>query len=122
MTKEGEKKVKRVNKRAPVRLWAKGKFVGFRRSKVQQNTNQCLVRVAGLADRKDASYYFGKRLVYIYKATTKTHKEKHGYRTIWGRICRAHGNGGTVVARFNTNLPSRAIGSTLRIMMYPQRA
>jgi large subunit ribosomal protein L35Ae len=129
MTKEAKKEVKtdgkkakRVNTKAPVRLWVKGKFLGFKRSKVQQNTNQCLVQVAGLADRKDTDFYFGKRLVYIYKAATKTHNSKHKYRTIWGRVCRAHGNNGTVIARFNTNLPPRAIGSTLRIMLYPQRA
>ena len=42
------KKAKRVNTKAPVRLWVKGKFLGFKRSKVQQNTNQCLVQVAGV--------------------------------------------------------------------------
>lgn len=43
-------------------------------------------------------------------------------QTIWGRISRAHGNTGAVLARFNHNLPPRAIGATLRVMLFPQRA
>lgn len=108
--KEEDKKKKRINKRAPIRLWVKSKFVGYRRSKVRQNINQCLVKVQGLADRKDADFYFGKRIVYIYKAIKKTHNTKHKYKTIWGRISKAHGNNGMVIARFNRNLPPKAIG------------
>ena len=42
-------------------------------------------------------------------------------KTIWGRISRAHGNTGAVLARFRHNLPPRAMGSTLRVMLFPQR-
>lgn len=42
-------------------------------------------------------------------------------QTIWGRISTTHGNTGAVLARFNTNLPPRAIGATLRVMLFPQR-
>ncbi len=116
-------KTKTVAKKSagrPLRLWVRAKFLGFRRSKVQQNTNQSILRLEGVNDRSGAQYYFGKRVAYIYK--TKSGQKDKRFRTIWGRISRAHGNTGAVLARFNTNLPARAIGSTLRVMLFPQRA
>ena len=63
--------------------------------------------------------YYGKRVAYIYKKSSGKKDDK--FRTIWGRISRSHGNTGAVIARFAKNLPPRAIGSTLRVMLYPQR-
>ena len=40
------------------------------RSKVQQNTNQTILRLEGVNDRSAAQYYFGKRVVFVYKATS----------------------------------------------------
>lgn len=115
-------KTKSIAKRSTgksVRLWVRAKFLGFRRSKVQQNTNQSILRLEGVNDRSGAQYYFGKRVAYIYK--TKSGQKDKRFRTIWGRISRAHGNTGAVLARFRTNLPPRAIGATLRVMLFPQR-
>ncbi len=39
-----------------------------------------------------------------------------------GRISKSHGANGAVIARFNKNLPPRAMGSTLRVFLYPNRA
>ena len=63
-------------------------------------------------------YYLGKRVVYIYKA--KSIKKNTKYRTIWGRIIKAHGANGVVRAIFARNLPAQAMGATLRVMLYPQ--
>ena len=95
------------------RLYSKAVFQGFRRSRVNQYENQARLRVEGLNSRSDVKFYLGKRVVYVYKAAK-------GYRTIWGKITNAHGNKGGVIARFRNNLPPRAIGATLRVMLYPQ--
>lgn len=58
-------------------------------------------------------------MVYIYKA--KSGQKDSRFRTIWGRISRAHGNTGAVLARFSHNLPAKAMGATLRVMLFPQR-
>ena len=104
-------------KRAPVRLWAKAKFMGFRRAKEIQKPNQVLLKIEGVNDNTSAKYYWGKRAVFIYKAPTKIQGSK--FRTIWGRVTKSHGGKGVVIARFNPNLPARAIGSTIRVMLYP---
>jgi large subunit ribosomal protein L35Ae len=102
----------------PVRLWVRAKFLGFRRSKVQQNENQAILQLQGVNDRSAAQWYFGKRVVYVFKSSSS---KANRFKTIWGRIATTHGNNGKVLARFATNLPPRAIGSTLRVMLFPQR-
>ena len=96
------------------RLYVKAIFSGFRRNKVWTLNNQALLKLEGLNSKKEAQYYLGKRVVFIYKA-------KEGYKTIWGRIRSAHGNNGAVLAKFLHNLPPRGIGAPVRVMLYPQR-
>ena len=98
----------------PPRLYVKAVFSGFRRGKRTQDENHALVHIEGLNSRKEAQYYLGKRIVYVYRT-------KNGYKSILGRICSQHGNNGTCKAKFLRNLPPKAIGSTLRVMLYPQR-
>ena len=105
-------------KRAPVRLWAKACFLGFRRSRDNHRPNQALIKIEGVNEEKACRYYFGKRVVYIYKAEKSVGGTR--FRTIWGRIARSHGSKGVMIARFSPNLPARAMGATLRVMLYPQ--
>ena len=103
--------------KAPVRLWVRSKFLGFRRNRDHQQANQAILRLEGVNDISAAKYYLGKRCVYIYKAPTYHQGTK--FRTIWGRVGRVHGAKGAVIARFSPNLPARAIGATVRVMLYP---
>ena len=96
----------------------RAKFLGFRRGKRAQHEHQTLLNLEGVNDTKAASYYFGKRVVYIYKA--KSIKKNTKFRTIWGRVIKANGGNGVVRAIFRRNLPAQAMGSTLRVMLYPQ--
>ena len=93
--------------------------MGFRRNKDVQRSNQALLKIEGVNNIKDSGYYLGKRVAYIYKAQTERKGTK--FRTIWGRVSRAHGNSGVVLARFSPNLPAKAMGKNLRVMLYPQR-
>ena len=106
--------------KAPVRLWVKAKFLGFRRNREVQKPDQALLKLEGVNDSDATRFYFGKRVCYIYKATVKRQGTK--FRTIWGRISRAHGKNGVVLAKFSPNLPARAMGATVRVMLYPNRS
>ena len=77
------------------------------------------LKLEGLEDKKATDFYAGKRVVYIYK----TQKERYGtkFRTMWGRIGNPHGSNGLVQAKFTRNLPPKALGSYVRVMLYPSR-
>jgi large subunit ribosomal protein L35Ae len=102
------------------RLYQKAVFTGFKRGKSTQSEQFALLKVKGVNEKKDASFYFGKRVAYIFKGKSVRNNTK--FRVIWGRITRSHGNNGLVRAQFAKNLPPRAMGSTLRVMLYPNRS
>ncbi|KAI8065182.1 ribosomal protein L35A [Gongronella butleri] len=99
------------------RLYAKGRVLGYERAKRSQNPNVSLLQVEGVQTTKDAQFYLGKRVAYVYRAN----KEKNGskIRVIWGRIARTHGTSGVVKARFRNNLPPKSFGTSIRVMLYP---
>ena len=88
-----------------------------------QYTTSALIKIQGLDDCKDVQFYLGKRIAYVYKA--KTAKSTSGsasatkFRVIWGKVTKAHGTNGVTRCQFRKNLPPKAIGGPVRIMLYP---
>jgi large subunit ribosomal protein L35Ae len=53
-------------------------------------------------DSKSSSFYFGKRVAYIYRSTNKDAKYKVSFlkKCLWGKVAKSHGDNGVVIARF----------------------
>ncbi|KAK9722369.1 60S ribosomal protein L33B [Basidiobolus ranarum] len=103
----------------PVRLYTKGRFLGYKRAKRNQRVNTSLIQLENVATKEDTQFYLGKRVAYIYRAKREINGSK--VRVIWGRVTRPHGNSGVVKAKFRSNLPAHSFGASVRIMMYPSR-
>eukprot|EP00657_Telonema_sp_P-1_P008369 TRINITY_DN293_c0_g1_i1.p1 TRINITY_DN293_c0_g1~~TRINITY_DN293_c0_g1_i1.p1 ORF type:complete len:139 (+),score=44.81 TRINITY_DN293_c0_g1_i1:176-592(+) len=101
------------------RLYSKAVVMGFKRGLRSQETNTSLVKIQGVEDAASTEFYLGKKVLYMYRA--KTQKNGTFMRTVWGKVCRAHGTSGVVRAKFSKNLPPSAIGAPARVMLYPSR-
>ncbi|KAJ1849725.1 60S ribosomal protein L35a-1 [Coemansia sp. RSA 2708] len=98
-------------------LYSKGRFLGFKRGQRTQYEHTALIQLENVNSKEETSFYEGKRVAYLYRAPTA--KKGTHIRCIWGRITRPHGNSGVVRAKFRHNLPPSAMGTTVRVMLYP---
>lgn len=117
MVKSSEKKPCNVG--APVRLYQKAKFTGFRRARMSQNSNQALVHIENCNDKASAKWYLGKRVAYVYKVKNMSNNTR--YKCSWGKVINTHGSAGGVRCSFTKNLPPAAMGAGLRVMLYPNK-
>jgi len=83
----------------------KGKISNYRQGVHTEYTNQYVVSVDGVSDRQMAQGIVGKRVVF----KTSSGKE------IVGKVSKAHGNSGAVLARFDKGLPGQAVGTEVEI-------
>lgn len=96
------------------RLYAKGRVLGFTRSKRNTKEHTSLLQLEGVRTSEDTQFYLGKRVAYVYRA--KREIDGSRIRVIWGRITRAHGTSGAVRAKFRSNLPPRSFGAGVRVV------
>ncbi|KAK8167170.1 ribosomal protein L35Ae-domain-containing protein [Phyllosticta citribraziliensis] len=94
-----------------------GKHLSYQRGKRNTNPNTSLVKIEGVDNTQDATFYLGKRVAFVYRASKEVRGSK--IRVIWGKVTRTHGNSGVVRAQFRNNLPPKSFGASVRIMLYP---
>jgi len=109
-------------KRKESRLYARGRVLGFKRSKCRQYENTSILQIEGVKSKDAAQFYIGKRVAYLYKSensVTSGSNTYKGMKCVWGKITRQHGNSGAVRAKFNPQLPTTAIAQAVRVFLFP---
>merc|ERR1711939_931493 len=71
------------------RLYVKGRHLSYQRGKRNTNPNTSLIKIEGVDDSKAASFYLGKKVAFVYRASKEVRGTK--IRVMWGKVTRAHG-------------------------------
>ncbi|KYR02513.1 hypothetical protein DLAC_11475 [Tieghemostelium lacteum] len=100
------------------KIYSKGVVLGYRRSQATQYPNISLIRIEGVVNREDSRFYLGKKVCLVSRVL-KSKSNPTGLKVTWGKVCKAHGSSGVVQARFTRNLPPKAMGAPVRVMLYP---
>lgn len=84
----------------------KGKIVNYRGGKRTQYPNQMVITLSECKTKEEACKLIGSKVEW------KTASDKK----IIGKISRAHGSNGCVLARFNKGLPGQSLGTEIEII------
>ena len=84
----------------------KGQILSYRRGRKTQTTNQMIIKIPGSETREKAKALIGKKVTF----TTS------GKKKIQGKITRAHGSKGLIVARFEKGLPGQSFNKNVDIV------